>query len=123
MEKLSKVRSRLNDPQTENLRKLFLAMAKDFRVVLLKLCDRLHNMSTLQFVRPEKQTRIAQETINIYAPIAARLGIYRLKSQLEDLCFKHLNSSEYESIKSQLVKTEKWREKYIEAAKKMLGAM
>lgn len=118
--KLSKVRSKLDDPQTENLRKLFLAMAKDFRVVLLKLCDRLHNMRTLEFVRPEKRKRIAQETLNIYAPIAARLGIYRLKSQLEDLCFRYLWSDEYQNLQSQLAKTEKWREKYIETAKKIL---
>lgn len=119
--KLSKVRSRLNDTQIENLRKLFLAMAKDFRVVLLKLCDRLHNMRTLHFVRPEKQTRIAQETLNIYAPIASRLGIYRLKSQLEDLCFRHLHPQECEDIQSQLVKSAKWREHYIETAKQILA--
>src|SRR3989338_11590387 len=105
MEKLSKVRSRLNDPQTENLRKLFLAMAKDFRVVLLKLCDRLHNMQTLEHVRPEKRIRIAQETLNIYAPIAARLGIYRLKSGLEDLCFEYLYVESFQSIKAELQKT------------------
>lgn len=121
MEKLSKVRSRLNDPQVENLRKLFLAMTKDFRVVLLKLCDRLHNMRTLEFVRPEKQMRIAQETLNVYAPIAARLGIYRLKSQLEDLCFAHLHPIEYKDIQKQLAKTGKWRGKYIDTAKKILS--
>ena len=86
--KLSKVRSKLNDPQIENLRKLFLAMADDIRVVMLKLCDRLHNMKTLDHVLPHKQIRIAQETMNVYAPIAARLGIYKLKTELEDLCFK-----------------------------------
>lgn len=118
--KLSKVRSRLNDPQMENLRKLFLAMAKDFRVVLLKLCDRLHNMRTMEFVRPEKRTRIAQETLNIYAPIAARLGIYRLKSQLEDLCFQMLQPDDFKNISDQLIKTEKWRQRYIEMAKKIL---
>ncbi|MEK9132745.1 MAG: RelA/SpoT family protein, partial [Patescibacteria group bacterium] len=121
MEKLSKVRSKLDDPQTENLRKLFLAMAKDFRVVLLKLCDRLHNMRTLEFIKPEKRLRIAHETLNVYAPIAGRLGIYRLKSQLEDLCFKNLNPEVYEDIHSQLMKTEKWREQYIENAKKVLN--
>ncbi len=119
--KLSKVRSKLDDPQVENLRKLFLAMAKDFRVVLLKLCDRLHNMSTLEFVRPQKRMRIAHETLNIYAPIASRLGIYRLKSQLEDLCFQYLSPNEHQDIQSQLAKTGKWREKYIETAKKILA--
>lgn len=120
MVKLSKVRSKLNDPQIENLRKLFLAMAKDYRVVLLKLCDRLHNMGTLHPVRPEKRIRISQETLNIYAPIAARLGIYRLKSQLEDLCFKYLHEEEYTNIQQQLQKTCKWRDKYIETARNIL---
>lgn len=119
--KLSKVRSKLDDPQVENLRKFFLAIAKDFRVVLIKLCDRLHNMKTLEFVRPDKRKRIAQETINIYAPIASRLGIYRLKSQLEDLCFQYLYPTEFENIKAQLMKTEKWRGKYIEMAKQILN--
>ncbi len=118
--KLSKVRSRLNDPQVQNLRKLFLAMTNDIRVVMLKLCDRLHNMTTLDFVRPEKRIRIAQETLNIYAPIAARLGIYRLKMQLEDLCFMHLHPQIYAQIQEQLQKTVKWRERYIEEAKKIL---
>ena len=121
MEKLSKVRSKLDDPQIENLRKLFLAMAKDFRVVLLKLCDRSHNMQTLSHVRPEKRRRIAQETLNIYAPIAARLGIYHLKSQLEDLCFEQLYPEDFQSIKSQLEKTGKWREKYIDVAQQILN--
>ncbi|MEK7523812.1 MAG: bifunctional (p)ppGpp synthetase/guanosine-3',5'-bis(diphosphate) 3'-pyrophosphohydrolase [Patescibacteria group bacterium] len=118
--KLSKVRSKLNDPQVENLRKLFLAMAKDFRVVILKLCDRLHNMRTLGFVRPEKRTRIAQETLNIYAPIASRMGIYRLKSQLEDLCFEHLHPEDFRVIQDELIKTGEWRERYIENARQIL---
>ena len=118
--KLSKVRSNLdfNDFQAENLRKLFLAMAKDYRIVLLKLCDRFHNMQTMDFVRPEKCIRISQETLNIYAPIAARLGIYHLKSSLEDLCFKYLHSVDHESINEQLLKTGKSRDKYLEFAKK-----
>lgn len=120
MEKLSKVKSKLNDPQVDNLRKLFLAMANDFRVVLLKLCDRLHNMRTLEHVRPEKRMRIAQETLNIYAPIAARLGIYRLKSHLEDLCFLNLQPEDYQNILAQLEKTGKWRERYIDSARKIL---
>lgn len=118
--KLSKVKSKLNDPQMENLRKLFLAMAKDFRVILIKLCDRLHNMSTLEHVRPEKRTRIAQETLNVYAPIAARLGIYRLKSQIEDLCFEQLHPDEFKEIRGELTKTEKWRARYIQLAKGLL---
>lgn len=121
--KLSKVRSKLNDPQIENLRKLFLAMAEDIRVVMLKLCDRLHNMKTLHHVLPHKQERIAQETMNVYAPIAARLGIYRLKTELEDLCFKHLYPDAYNDIHSQLEKAERWREKYIDIAQKILYEM
>lgn len=123
MEKLNKVRSKLNDQHVENLRKLFLAMAKDFRVVLLKLCDRLHNMKTLSFVRPDKQRRIAEETLNIYSPIAARLGIYRLKGDLEDLCFYYLEPAKYKNIQDQLVKTEKWRAQYIESAQKTLATI
>jgi len=121
MVKLSKVRSKLNDPQVNNLRKLFLAMAKDFRVVLLKLCDRLHNIKTLEFVRPEKRIRIAQETLNVYAPIAGRLGIYSLKTQLEDMCFKYTNPEAYTNIANQLIESEKWREQYIENAKKVIA--
>lgn len=120
--KLSKVRSNLdfNDFQVENLRKLFLAMARDYRIVLLKLCDRLHNMLTLDFVRPEKRLRIAQETLSIYAPIAARLGIYRLKSQLEDFCFKHLYLDDFKNIQDQLLRTGKWRDRYVEVVRKII---
>lgn len=121
LQKLSKVRSKLNDSQADNLRKLFLAMAKDFRVVLIKLCDRLHNMRTFSAVRPEKQKRIAQETMNIYAPIAGRLGIYRLKGLLEDLCFKYLNPLDFSAIESHLEETGEWRTKYIETAEQLLN--
>ncbi len=121
--KLSKVRSKLNDPQIENLRKLFLAMADDIRVVMLKLCDRLHNMKTLDHVLPHKQIRIAQETMNVYAPIAARLGIYKLKTELEDLCFKYLQPEAYDDIHSQIEKAERWREKFIESSQKTLYEM
>lgn len=120
MEKLSKVRSRVNEPHIENLQKMFLSMAKDIRVVLIKLCDRLHNIETLQFVPQEKQLRIAQETLQIYAPIASRLGIYRLKTTLEDKAFAFTDPVAYQAIIEQLEETGKFREEYIQETKQIL---
>jgi GTP pyrophosphokinase len=85
--------------QVENLRKMFLAMAKDIRVVLIKLADRLHNMKTLEHVRADKQKRIALETMEVYAPIADRLGIGEIKGQLEDLAFPYIYPEEYKKVK------------------------
>jgi GTP pyrophosphokinase len=90
-----KLRGTKEEFYLENLRKMFLAMARDIRVVIIKLADRLHNMRTLDHVPPEKQERIARETIEVYAQIANRLGIGELKGELEDLCFKYLDPPNY----------------------------
>src|ERR671928_515955 len=90
------------EQQAENVRKMLLAMVDDVRVVLVKLADRLHNMRTLQYLKPEKRRRIAQETLDIFAPIAHRLGMGRLRSELEDLAFKHLHPEEYRELAEQL---------------------
>lgn len=102
------------EKQAENFRKMLLAMAKDIRVVLVKLCDRLHNMRTLNFFSEEKQQRIAQETQDIYAPLANRLGIHWLKSELEDLCLKYLRPQLYTEIEQHITTTAPERELYVE---------
>jgi GTP diphosphokinase / guanosine-3',5'-bis(diphosphate) 3'-diphosphatase len=106
----------------ENLRKMFLAMAEDLRVVLVKLADRLHNMQTLQSLRPDKQRRIAQETLEIYAPLANRLGIWDLKWQLEDLSFRYLEPEAYKRIARSLVQRRVEREEFIAEAVDALRA-
>lgn len=88
--------------QAENFRKLVLAMSEDIRVLLVKLADRLHNMGTIQFLKPEKRRRIARETLEIYVPLAERIGIQRWKDELEDLAFKELNPDAYNSIRIRL---------------------
>jgi len=94
-----KLRGTREEYHLENLRKMFLAMAQDIRVVIIKLADRLHNMRTLQYLPPEKQERIARETMEVYAPIANRLGIGEIKGELEDLCFKYLEPEHYAETK------------------------
>ena len=86
--------------QAENFRKMLLAMARDIRVLLVKFCDRLDNMRTLDHLPPDKQERIAEETMQIYAPLANRLGIQWIKVELEDLSFQYLHPDEYEQLKT-----------------------
>ncbi|HKV53258.1 MAG TPA: bifunctional (p)ppGpp synthetase/guanosine-3',5'-bis(diphosphate) 3'-pyrophosphohydrolase, partial [Candidatus Binataceae bacterium] len=101
------------EKQAENFRKMIIAMAHDIRVVLIKLADRLHNMRTLNHLPAERQEEIARETIEIYAPIAHRLGIYWLKSELEDSSFRYLNPSAYAMLKAYVAKTKAERESHI----------
>jgi GTP pyrophosphokinase len=93
--------------QAENFRKLVLAMSEDIRVLLVKLADRLHNMETLQYLKPEKRRRIARETLEIYVPLAERIGIQRWKDELENIAFRELNPDAYESIRIRLDEMEK----------------
>ena len=99
--------------QAENLRKMFLAMAKDIRVILIKLADRLHNMRTMQFMRPEKQKEKSRETMDIYAPIAHRLGISKIKVELDDLSLRYLKPDVYEELERSLDSRKEERETFI----------
>ena len=101
------------DEQAENLRKMFLAMAKDIRVILIKLADRLHNMRTLKYMKPEKQKEKARETMDIYAPIAQRLGISKVKIELDDLALKYLEPEVYYDLVAQIADKKSVREKFV----------
>src|ERR1700684_1486421 len=109
------------EKQAENFRKMIIAMAHDIRVVLIKLADRLHNMRTLDHLSPDRQEEISRETLEIYAPIAHRLGIYWLKSELEDFSFRYLNPSAYATLKAYVAKTRAEREEYIQAVLEILS--
>ncbi|MEJ7620129.1 MAG: bifunctional (p)ppGpp synthetase/guanosine-3',5'-bis(diphosphate) 3'-pyrophosphohydrolase [Aquificaceae bacterium] len=99
--------------KAENYRKLILAFSKDLRVIFVKLADRLHNMKTLQFFPREKQVRIAKETLEVYVPIANRLGLWRIKTELEDLCFMYLYPKEYEEVKNFVGRSRRELEDYL----------
>jgi guanosine-3',5'-bis(diphosphate) 3'-pyrophosphohydrolase len=122
MTKVSKITfSSREEKQAENFRKMIIAMAHDIRVVLIKLADRLHNMRTLDHLSPDRQEEISRETMEIYAPIAHRLGIYWLKSELEDFAFRYLNPSAYATLKAYVAKTRAEREEYIRVVLEILS--
>lgn len=119
--KLSQIKFHSNEErQAENFRKMLVAISKDIRVLLVKLADRLHNMRTLQYMPAEKQERIALETMEIYSPLANRLGIGWLKAELEDLSFKYVRPWEFRSLKEKIGKTKLEREKFIQEVSKEL---
>ncbi|HEX9270135.1 MAG TPA: bifunctional (p)ppGpp synthetase/guanosine-3',5'-bis(diphosphate) 3'-pyrophosphohydrolase [Candidatus Limnocylindria bacterium] len=121
--KLSQFSGKSSDEhQAENIRKMFLAMADDLRVVVIKLCDRLHNMRTLGALPPDKQLRIARQTMEIYAPLAHRLGIWQIKWELEDLAFKFLEPDHYKELAELLASRRAVRERSIDQTMKILAA-
>jgi len=114
--KLSGIKYRnIERKQAENFMKMFLSISKDLRVIIIKFADRLHNMKTLTFLPKDKQKRIALETLELYAPLAHRLGMNKIKMEFEDLCFNILNSNSYKRIVSEVNSTKKQRQIYIDA--------
>ncbi len=109
------------EQQVENYRKMFLAMGKDIRVILIKLADRLHNMRTLKYLKRDRQIANSRETMDLYAPLANRLGMYSLKWELEDLAFKYLEPEEYREIVEGLDEKREERLKFIEKMKSQIG--
>ncbi|MCY4524462.1 MAG: HD domain-containing protein, partial [Halobacteriovoraceae bacterium] len=112
--KISKIKFKtVEESQAENFRKMIVAMAKDLRVLIVKLADRMHNMRTLQYVSEKKQKKKAQETLDIYVPLAGRLGIHSIKSDLEDLCLRFLQSDIYYQLAENVRLGKQERDKYI----------
>ncbi|MEG0187891.1 MAG: HD domain-containing protein, partial [Algoriella sp.] len=107
--------------QSENYKKLLLTLSEDVRVILIKIADRLHNMRTLDSMREDKQLKIASETIFIYAPLAHRMGLYNIKSELEDLSLKYTQPEAYRDIEQKLTETKSDREKYINDFRKIIA--
>ncbi len=104
----------IEEQQAEDYRKMFLAMGKDIRVILIKLADRLHNMRTLKYLKRDRQIANAKETMELYAPLANRLGLYSIKWELEDLAFKYLYPEEYHDLVEGINKKREERLKFIE---------
>ena len=120
--KISRIKFRSKQERlAENFRKMVVAMAKDLRVILIKLADRLHNMRTISVLPPAKRMRIARETLDIYAPLATRLGIYGIKSELEDLCFRQVKNDVYSEIASKVAQKKTQRERYIDEVRSIIA--
>ncbi|PKA22018.1 GTP pyrophosphokinase, partial [Leptospira sp. mixed culture ATI2-C-A1] len=119
--KISEIKSQSKETEAaENIRKMLLATIKDVRVMLIKLADKTHNVRTLKFQPEEKQKRIAKEVLSLYAPIAGRLGVYKVKFELEDLAFQSLHPEEYQEIKKRVSAKKSERDEYIEKIKIIL---
>ncbi len=119
--KLSKISFKTREEQqAENFRKMFLAMAEDVRVILIKLADRLNNMRTLQYIPPHKRVKVARETLEIYVPIANRLGISRIQWELEDLSLRYLEPAKYKGVVNRVAKNRLERESYVESIKEII---
>src|SRR6202044_818505 len=120
--KLGKIHVRsAEEHQAENIRKMLVAMAEDVRVVLIKLGDRLHNMRTINAPPPERRLRISRETLDIYAPLAHRLGIWEIKGELEDLAFMQLDPHNYHLIEARLASNQEQRDAFVRDVTEILG--